>query len=91
MISSDFAYKKPDSRFFEELIGRYKIERDTAIMIGNDGVCDIMGARKAGLHTLYVHSNLSPKKEQVQADYVLERMDMKKIGEILLGKSERFI
>ncbi|MCX4268949.1 MAG: HAD family hydrolase [Lachnospiraceae bacterium] len=91
LISSDFAYKKPDSRFFEELIGRYKIERDTAIMIGNDGVCDIMGARKAGLHTLYVHSNLSPKKEQVQADYVLERMDMKKIGEILLGKSERFI
>lgn len=86
LISSDFAYKKPDSRFFESLIGKYKIEKDTAIMIGNDGICDIAGAKKVGLHTLYVHSNISPKEEKIQADYVLEQMDMRKIREILLGK-----
>lgn len=90
-ISSDFAYKKPDRRFFERLMETYGISRDTAIMIGNDGVCDIMGAKKAGLHTLYVHSNISPKEEFPDADYVLENMDMRRIGEILSGKAERFI
>lgn len=86
-ISSDFAYKKPDSRFFEKLIETYQIAKDTAIMIGNDAVCDIMGAKKVGLHTLYVHSNISPKEEFPSADYVLEQMDMKKIGEILSKKA----
>lgn len=86
-ISSDFVYKKPDSRFFERLIEEYQISKDTAIMVGNDAICDIMGAKEAGLHTLYVHSNISPKEDFPQADYVLEQMDMKKIGEILLRKA----
>ena len=85
-ISSDFSYKKPDSRFFEGLIEKYKIAKDTAIMVGNDGVCDIIGAKRVGLHTLYVHSNISPKEEFVKADYVLEHMDMRKIGELLIQK-----
>lgn len=85
-ISSDFSYKKPDSRFFEQLMKTYRISKNTAIMIGNDAVCDIMGAKKAGLHTLYVHSNISPKEEFPDADYVLEKMDMRKIGEILSQK-----
>lgn len=86
-ISSDFAYKKPDLRFFERLIKEYRISRDTAIMIGNDAICDIMGAKRAGLHTLYVHSNLSPKEDFPKADYVLEKVDMRKIGEILTSKA----
>ena len=35
-------------------------------MVGNDGVCDIMGAKRVGLHTLYVHSNISPKENGVE-------------------------
>lgn len=85
-LSSDFAYKKPDRRFFESLIEAYGISKDTAIMIGNDGICDMEGAKKVGLHTLYVHSNLSPEEELPLADYVLKQMDMGKIGEILLRK-----
>ncbi len=87
LISSDFDYKKPDIRFFEKLIKKYRISKDTAIMIGNDGICDIVGAKRAGLHTLYVHSNLSPEEDVLEADYVLNEMDMEKIGEILLGKT----
>ena len=60
-------------------------------MIGNDAVCDMMGAKKIGLHTLYVHSNLSPDEEFLEVDYMLKEMDMGKIGEILLGKTRQFI
>lgn len=83
-ISSEHGCKKPDLLFFEKLLSEYHIRRETAIMIGNDGVCDISGARQAGLHTLYVRTGISPKGEPVpDADHVLEHMDMKRITEIL--------
>lgn len=84
-ISSDYDYKKPDVNFFEQLLFECKVDKKTAIMIGNDGICDIKGAKNAGLHTLYVHSNISPEEPLPNADYVLPEMDMQKIENILLG------
>lgn len=83
-ISSDFGYKKPDIRFFRTLMDECHVSPGEGIMIGNDGICDIQGAKQAGLGTLYVHSNISPNEEMPEADYVLTQMDMKKIKEILL-------
>lgn len=83
-ISSEHEVKKPDVRFFEKLIQTYNIDRKKAVMIGNDGVCDIEGAKKADLATVYVRTAISPKEEFPQADHVLKEMDMKKLTEILL-------
>lgn len=84
LLSSDYGCKKPDRQFFELLFQQYPAAREAAIMIGNDGVCDIAGAREAGLATLYIHSNISPKEPAPQADYVLDHMDLRKAEEILL-------
>lgn len=54
-------------------------------MIGNDGTCDIQGGRAAGLSTLYIRSNLSPKEATPQADHVLDGMDLARVKEILLN------
>lgn len=83
-ISSEHECKKPDVRFFEKLIHTYGIERDRAVMVGNDGVCDIEGAKNAGLATLYVRTEISPKEELPGADHVLKKMDMKLMTRILL-------
>lgn len=83
-ISSEHECKKPDVRFFEMLIHTYGIERDRAVMVGNDGVCDIEGAKNAGLATLYVRTEISPKEELPGADHVLKKMDMKLMTRILL-------
>lgn len=83
-ISSEHECKKPDVRFFEKLIHTYGIERDRAVMVGNDGVCDIEGAKNAGLATLYVRTEMSPKEELPGADHVLKKMDMKLMTRILL-------
>lgn len=82
-ISSDHGCKKPDIRFFRALLEKYSILADTAVMVGNDGICDMEGAKKAGLATLYIHSNLSPDEENVEADHVQKQMDMREIAEIL--------
>ena len=82
-LSSDYGCKKPDRRFFERLLKERGIDPGSAIMIGNDGVCDIQGARAVGLHTLYIRSNLSPEEPLPQADYILEDMDLLKVQRIL--------
>lgn len=82
-LSSDYGCKKPDRRFFEVLLKERGIAPESAIMIGNDGVCDIQGARAVGLSTLYIRSNISPAEPLPQADHVLEEMDLGLVQTIL--------
>ncbi len=82
-ISSDYGCKKPDPKFFHLLLDSCKIPPEQAIMVGNDGVCDVQGGKAVGLSTLYIRSNISPKEPLPDADYVLESMDLKKAQQIL--------
>ena len=56
-------------------------------MIGNDGTCDIQGAKRAGLCAVYLHTNLSPEETVTEADAVIEGADMERLKELLLGSS----
>lgn len=82
-LSSDYGCKKPDRRFFDILLKERRIPPERAIMIGNDGLCDIQGARAVGLATLYIRSNISPNEPLPAADYVLEEMDLHRVRNIL--------
>lgn len=84
-ISSDEGCKKPDLKFFRKLIDTCGIDPERAVMVGNDGICDIEGAKRAGLVTVYVHSDISPAEDAPDADYVLPQMDMEQIRKILLS------
>lgn len=61
MISSDYGIKKPDRHLFQILLEKYGLDPEESIMIGNDIKTDIEGARKAGIDTCYIRSNLSPE------------------------------
>ena len=86
-LSSDYGCKKPDPRFFETLLNTCEIDRNTAVMIGNDGTCDIQGAKRAGLSAVYLHTNLSPVETVTEADAVIEGADMAQLEKLLLGDS----
>ena len=66
-ISSDFRCRKPDVRFFNALIEREGLKKENCLMIGNDRLTDIGGAKNAGLATLYMHTALTPA-DQAKAD-----------------------
>ncbi len=84
-ISSDYGVKKPDPRFYRALLDDRGIDPACAVMVGNDGVCDILGAKAVGLRTFYIRSAISPVNEPTPpADWVLEEMDLHRAREILL-------
>lgn len=82
-LSSDYGVKKPDQRFFDLLLRERHIDPARAVMIGNNGLCDIQGAREAGMATIYIRSNISPREPLPDADYVLEEMDLGRVLRIL--------
>ncbi len=60
-ISSDYGVKKPNRLFFEKMIAESGIRLQESVMIGNDMVCDIEGAKSVGLEAIYIQTNLSPE------------------------------
>ncbi len=84
-ISSDYGVKKPDRRFFEIALRERSIDVKGAVMVGNDGTCDIAPARALGLRTLYIRSNISPREAPPTCDWSLPEPDLFKVREILLN------
>ena len=62
-LSSDYQCRKPDVRFFKALLDEQGLDPKKCLMIGNDRETDIAGAKKAGLATMYMHTNLTPKAQ----------------------------
>ncbi len=87
-LSSDHGCKKPDPRFYEKLLQTFAIDQSRAVMIGNDGTCDILGAKQAGLAAVYLHTNLSPSETVTKADAVIEGADMKALTDFLLRREQ---
>lgn len=72
MISSDCGVKKPNLMFFKMLMKRCGLKAKECLFVGNDEICDIFGAKKAGMDTFYIHSNCSPEYTgKVKATYTV--------------------
>ena len=95
-LSSDYLCRKPDSRFFRALMDEQKLKPDNCLMIGNDRDTDIAGARRVGLATLYMHTNLTPAEQApattpsehqlpgIPAQYEFEGSDWRKLLQFLI-------
>ena len=66
-LSSNYKCRKPDLRFYQALIDERHLDVSKTMMIGNDRQTDIAGAKAAGMATLYMHTDLTPR-DQAAAD-----------------------
>ena len=83
-FSADYKVCKPDMKFYNTLITKHNLDVKNSIMIGNDSICDIEGASKVGLDSLYLHSNLSPEiKGELKSTYSIMDFDLTKIYELI--------
>ena len=60
-LSSDYGVKKPNSKFFNQLINDNNLKKEETVMIGNDANCDINGAKNVGLKAIYMETATSTK------------------------------
>ena len=80
-ISSDHSCCKPSRVFFDKLIRKYQLEKGRSIMIGNDCISDMGGAKNAGIDALYIHQEISTPLEghELFCNYKIMDGDVSKI------------
>lgn len=70
IISSDIGCAKPDIKFYQHILNKHNLNPKESIMIGNDYITDIQGSFRAGMDSLYLHTNISPEiKGELLAKY----------------------
>ena len=79
LLSSDAGMKKPYRGLFELLLSRYGIDRNTALMVGNDKHADIGGASAAGLASAYLHTWQSGERPAALPATCREIRDLKEL------------
>lgn len=87
LISSDCGCSKPQKAFFDKLFKTYKLDKSTSIMIGNDCISDMGGAKNAGIDGLYIHQEISTPLEghELYCNHKIMDGDVTKIKEYLLA------
>lgn len=82
VVSSEFGFRKPDIRLFNECVGRLGVKPKDAVYIGNDTFRDIRGARDAGMATVLIMTEHGNKDGNVAApDFKIDHID--EMGEVL--------
>lgn len=71
--SKELAYGKPDPRFFLTIAQRMKVQPGECVMIGNHYAKDIVGAKAAGMRTVFYNAKRQPDKFP-EADMVITDM-----------------
>ncbi|MBQ4128165.1 MAG: HAD family hydrolase [Ruminococcus sp.] len=85
-ISSDCGCKKPQKAFFDKLFKQFSLKKSESIMVGNDCITDMMGAKEAGIDGLYIHQEISTPLEgkKLVCNYKIMDGDVTKIKNYLL-------
>ena len=82
LISSDAGVKKPDPAIFDIAFKKFNLNKNECFYVGNDLHDDVLGAKGAGLKTVYIETEQSGKYPdlEVSPDYVVathnEMMDL---------------
>ncbi len=79
----ELGFKKPDPRFFEAVIAKAGFVAAECIMIGNMYEKDIVGAKSAGLKTIFFNEN------ELSGDFHLADAVVKQMNEISLDLIEK--
>jgi FMN phosphatase YigB (HAD superfamily) len=56
-LADEIGFDKPDIRFFNAIIDRLGISPDSFVMIGDNYFNDCVGAKKAGMKTVFLNAN----------------------------------
>lgn len=79
----ELGFKKPDPRFFKAVVKKAGLSSDECVMIGNMYEKDIVGAKSAGLKTIFFNEN------NLRGDFHLADAIVSQMNEISLELIEK--
>ncbi|MCJ7841987.1 HAD family hydrolase [Lederbergia sp. NSJ-179] len=65
VISGDFGKGKPDPAIFEYALSLMSLEKEEAIMVGDNLMTDILGANRIGMKSVWIHREQKACRTQV--------------------------
>lgn len=77
IISGDFGKGKPDPSIFEHVLEVANVEKEHAIMVGDNLMTDILGANRTGIKSVWIN------RENKQYNEVKPTYEIKHLEELL--------
>lgn len=74
LISGAFGRGKPDPSIFEHALEVMSIEKDEAIMVGDNLMTDILGASRAGIKSVWINRH-NKERNEVIPDYEIHHLE----------------
>ncbi|MHC0037526.1 HAD family hydrolase [Pseudoneobacillus sp. C159] len=74
VISGDYGVGKPDVTIFEHCLKLLSVKKEEAIMIGDNLMTDILGAKTIGIKSIWINRMQTERTETVFADYEGEEL-----------------
>ncbi|MBL8415840.1 MAG: HAD family hydrolase [Propionivibrio sp.] len=72
IVSGDYGYRKPDERVFTAALNAMGMDASEVLYVGNDMHCDVYGAKRLGIRTVFFKSNQGHHEmEGVEPDYII--------------------
>ncbi|MET3504167.1 HAD family hydrolase [Halalkalibacter oceani] len=75
VISGAFGKGKPDPSIFTHALEKMGIEKDEAMMVGDNLMTDILGASRAGMKSVWINRHDKPKSDDVIPDYEIKHLE----------------
>lgn len=76
VISGDFGRGKPDPSLFEHALSLMSLDKDEAIMVGDNLMTDVLGANRVGMKTVWINRHNKERNE------VIPTFEIKQLAEL---------
>jgi putative hydrolase of the HAD superfamily len=77
-VSEAVGWRKPSARIFREVLKRLCVRAEEAVFVGDTPLEDILGAKRVGMHTVFIPSQFKSladlENASLQPDYVVESL-----------------
>jgi 2-haloalkanoic acid dehalogenase type II len=76
---------KPDPRAFAEILRRSGCAAQEVLYVGDEPEHDVLGSRRAGLHTVWLRRNIAPTWPEGEPEPVLTVSDLEELARLALA------